>query len=44
MKDQDKAMAIGLSETDISNMTDRKFKTMIIKFLTGLKKRVKRHE
>ena len=32
--------AIYLREIDISNMTDREFKVMIIRILTGLEKRV----
>lgn len=36
MKEQNKAMARDLSKTDISNMPDRAFKTMIIRILTGL--------
>ena len=40
MKEQDKAMARDLSETDISYMPDRELKLMIMKILTGLKKRV----
>ena len=38
MKEQDKATARDLTETDISNMPDREFKTMIIEILTGLEK------
>ena len=37
IKEQDKAMARDLSDEDISNMTDREFKVMIIRILTGLK-------
>ena len=37
MKEQDKAMA---SETDISNMSDGKFKATIIRILSGLEKRM----
>ena len=37
IKEQDKAMARDLSDADISNMTDREFKVMIIRILTGLK-------
>ena len=37
MKEQDKATARDLSETDISNMSDRKFKIMIMRILTELK-------
>ena len=40
MKEQDKAMARDLSETDISNMPDTEFKVMTIKILTELEKRV----
>ena len=40
MKEQDKITARDLSEMDISNMADREFKVMVIKTLTGLKKRV----
>ena len=38
MKEQDKATVRDLSERDISNMSDRKFKAMITRILTGLKK------
>ena len=40
MKEQDKTMAKDLNETDISNMPHGVFKTMIIRILTGLEKRV----
>ena len=40
MKEQDKAMARHVSETDVSNMPDGVFKTMFIRVLTGLEKRV----
>ena len=40
MKEQDKAMARDLSEIFISNISDREFKVMIIKILTGLGKRM----
>ena len=40
MKEQDKATARDLSETDIGNMLDREFKTMNIKILSGLEKRL----
>ena len=40
MKEQDKTTARDLSEMDISNMPDREFKTMIIKTLTGLGKKM----
>jgi len=40
MKEQDKAMARDLSETDISTMRDREFKITIMRILTGLEKRV----
>lgn len=39
MKEKDKAG--DLSVADISKMTDRKFKIMIINILAGLEKRVK---
>ena len=38
-KEQDRAIARGLSETHISNMTDGEFKVTIIRILTGLEKR-----
>ena len=38
MKEQDKAMARDLSETDISNMPEGEFKATIIKILNGLEK------
>ena len=38
MKEQDKATAGDLSETDISHMLDREFKLIIIRTLTGLNK------
>ena len=40
MKEQGKAIARDLSETDVSNMCDREFKVMIIRILTELEKRV----
>ena len=40
MKEEDKAMARYLSETDIINMPDGEFKVMIIKILTGIEKGV----
>ena len=40
MKEQDKAMVKDLCETDISNMSEREFKLMIIRILTRLEKRV----
>ena len=40
MKEQDKTMAIYLSETDTSNMSDGQFKATIIRILTGLEKRI----
>ena len=40
MKEQDKVMARDLSETDISDMPDGKYKSKIIKILlTGCEKR-----
>ena len=36
----DKIIARALSKIEISNMSDREFKVMIIKTLTGLEKRV----
>ena len=39
MKEQDKATARDLNETDISNMPDGEFEAMIIRILTGLEKR-----
>ena len=38
MKEQDKTKARDLNKTDISNMHDGEFKTMIIRILTGLEK------
>ena len=40
MKEQAKATVRDLSETDISNMPDTEFKTMSIRILTELEKRV----
>ena len=40
MKEGLKVMARNLSKTDISTMSDREFKVIIIKILTGLEKRV----
>ena len=40
MKEQNKTIARHLGETDISNTSVREFKVMIIKVLTGLKKKV----
>ena len=40
MKEQDKATARDLSEMDISNMPNGVFKTIIIKILTRLEKRM----
>ena len=40
MKEQDKAMARDLSETDISSMPERQFKIMIVKVFIGFEKRV----
>lgn len=40
MKEQDKIIAGDISKTEISNMTDREFKVIIIKILKGLEKRV----
>lgn len=40
MKEQDKAKAGDLSETDISHMHDREFEAVVIRILTGLEKRV----
>ena len=39
MKEQDKATARDLSQTDISNMPDREFKSLIIRILIGLEKK-----
>ena len=39
MKEQDKAMARGLSRTEINNIPDGEFKATIVKILTGLEKR-----
>ena len=41
MKEQNKIIAGHLSETEISNMPERKFKLMIKKIVTGLEKMVK---
>ena len=40
MKEQAKITAGDLNETEISSMSDREFKVMIIKLLFGLQKRV----
>lgn len=40
MKEQDKAMANDLSETNISSMPDTELKAMTITILTGFEKRV----
>jgi len=40
MKEQDKATARDLSETNINIMPGRKFKASLIRMLTGLEKRV----
>ena len=40
MQEQDKTTARDLSKTDINNTSDKEFKVMIIKILTGFKKRV----
>lgn len=40
MKKQDKAKARDLSKTVVSNMTDREFKSLIIRILTELEKRL----
>ena len=40
MKEQDKITVRELNETEISNLSDRKFKVMVIKMVTGLEKRV----
>lgn len=40
MKEQNKAMASNLSGTNISSMSNREFKAMTIRLLTGLEKRV----
>ena len=42
MKEQDKAIAREISETDVSYMSDEELKTIIIRILTGLEKRDKR--
>jgi len=44
MKEQDKAIARDLSETDIRNMSDREFKAMTIRILTGLEKRIENNQ
>ena len=41
MKEEDKATARDLSDTDIGNMPAGEFKAMIIRILTGLEKRMK---
>ena len=38
MKEQDKAMAGDLRETDINNIPDREYIVMVIKILTGVEK------
>ena len=40
MKEHDKITATDLRETDISNMSKREFKAMIIRILTGPGKKV----
>ena len=40
MKEQKEATVRDLSETDISNIPDREFKTLSIWILTGLEKRL----
>ena len=40
MKEQDKITGRDLSKTDISNMSDRVFKAVIIRLLTRFEKRV----
>ena len=40
MKEQNKTTARHLSKTDISNMSDKEFKTMYTRIHTGLEKRV----
>ena len=40
MKEQDKAIARDLTETDTSNMPDEEFKATIIRILTGIDKRI----
>ena len=44
MKQHDKTTARELSEIDRSNMSDREFKVMIIKILTGLEKKSRGHQ
>ena len=39
MKEKDKATARDKSKTDISNMPDREFKSLIIRILIGLEKK-----
>ena len=38
MKEQDKGMARDLREVDVNNMSNKEFKVMIIKVLTGFEK------
>lgn len=38
-KEQDKTTASDLSERDVSKMSDREFKVMIVQILTRLKKK-----
>ena len=40
MKEQDKAVARDLGETDTNNIPDREFKAMIIWILTGFERRM----
>ena len=40
MKEEEKATARDISETDISNMPDGVFEAMIIRVFTGLEKRM----
>ena len=44
MKEQDKATARDLSETDISNMPEGEFKAIIIRIFTRLEKKNDRHQ
>ena len=44
MKEQDKATARDLSKTNINNMADGEFKTIIITILTGLEKKNRRYQ
>ena len=43
MKEQDKNPEVNSSETEISNLPDKKFKVMVINMLTELGTRIEEH-